>query len=90
MKNLNHLIGEQTYVVVDHPANRFNFCGMINIDESLSAKCGRGAEYAIASSLPEDAQRAVDTMVENGVAISDFTDLVVFKEDDEVHYILTW
>jgi hypothetical protein len=90
MKNLDDLIGEQSYMVVDQPSARFNFCYLVDIDEALLANSKQGEEYDLASRLPDDAQRAVDTMSENGVNINDFTGISIFKEGEKTYYILTW
>ena len=92
---MKHLIGEQTYKVVDNPANRFNFFGLVNINQNLVdafeyAPWGR--EYLFAGLYPEDVSRAVSVMQENGANIADFTGVVTFDdpETEDVYYYLTW
>jgi len=90
MKTLENLINEWTYQVIDQESNRFNFCGLVDIDEALVEDAKNGTEYELTDLLPEDVKRAVDTMIENDVKIADFTGIVRFEIDDTTYYILTW
>lgn len=83
------LIGNQTYQVIDEPNNRFNFIGLIEVDEELAENIEDGENYDLACELPEDVQRAVNVMAENDVTMSDFTGISVF-EDGATFYTLTW
>lgn len=92
---MKHLIGEQTYKVVDNPANRFNFCGLVDIDRDLVDAfeyAPWGVKYTLDENLPEDVRRAIEVMRENGVTLSDFTGVVTFDdpETEDTYYLLTW
>jgi len=93
MKTLEKLIGDSTYVVVDNLSNRFNFIGLITIAEDTFGDAVNTAEnvaeWSLTENLPEDVQRAVDVMVENGVVLDDFTGVVTF-DYDLTYYLLTW
>lgn len=90
MKSLENLINDKTYQVIDHPSNRYNFCGLVDIDEQLIVDAENGTEYELTEQLPEDVQRAVDTMVMNHVEIDDYTGIVSFENDNTTYYLLTW
>ena len=90
MKTLENLINEKTYQVIDQVSNRFNFCGLVEIDEQLLEDASYAEEFDLNEQLPEDVKRAVDTMIENDVKIEDFTAIVRFENDDTTYYLLTW
>jgi hypothetical protein len=93
MKTLEKLINEQVYMVADHNTNRFNFIGLITLSEDAFGDAVNTAEnvaeWSLTENLPEDVQRAVDVMVENGVVLDDFTGVVTF-DYDLTYYLLTW
>ena len=45
METLKKLQNETTYLVIDQAANRFNFCGLVEIDEQVVADSVDGEEY---------------------------------------------
>jgi len=89
MKAIKRLIGEWSYMVIDSPSNRFNFCDLVEIDEAILADAENGTEWSLSDNLPEDVRRAVDTMENNDVNISDFTGVVTY-DDDYTYYVLVW
>lgn len=96
MKALRNLIGEQTYKVVDNPDNRFNFFGLVEVDNNLF-EIARTAEYYtewnLAGPLPEDVKKAVNVMAENGADVISFTGVITFADNEGVedtYYLLTW
>ena len=89
MKNLKSLIGEQTYLVTDCQSNRFNFYGLVPVDEELIENAGEITEYNLNENLPEDVRRAVDTMKDNDVKIEEFTGISVFDDGEECNYLLS-
>ena len=90
METLKKLQNETTYLVIDQAANRFNFCGLVEIDEQVVADSVDGEEYDLDGNLPEDTKRAIETMTENYVDIADFTSVVRFVKDDTTYYYLTF
>ncbi len=88
-------LGEKTYLVIDQVANRFNFCGLVDIDEQLMQQIIEGREYKLTGRLPEDVSTAVETMIENECEIENFTGVVRFSSEEEdgettYYYLLTW
>ena len=90
MDTLEKLQNETTYLVIDQAANRFNFCGLVEIDEQVVADSVDGEEYDLDGNLPEDTKRAIETMTENYVDIADFTSVVRFVKKDTTYYYLTF
>lgn len=90
METLEKLQNETTYLVIDQAANRFNFCGLVEIDEQVVANSVDGEEYDLDGNLPEDTKRAIETMTENYVDIADFTSVVRFVKKDTTYYYLTF
>jgi hypothetical protein len=89
---LENLIGDHTYVVVDHESNRFNFCDLVYIDNQLVEAAKDGVEFDLKeqSLLPEDVQRAIDVMAENDVELEDYTGIIRYENDDITYYLLLW
>ena len=90
MDTLKKLQNETTYLVIDQASNRFNFCGLAEIDEQVVANSVDGEEYDLDGNLPEDTKRAIETMTENYVDIADFTSVVRFVKKDTTYYYLTF
>jgi hypothetical protein len=90
MKILEKLIGEQTYVVVDHESNRFNFFGLIEVIPEFVQEFKNVAVWDLTEDLPDDVQRAIDVMAENDVELEDFTGIIRFERDDDTYYVLVW
>ena len=90
METLEKLQNETTYLVIDQAANRFNFCGLVEIDEQVVADSVDGEEFDLDGNLPEDTKRAIETMTENYVDIADFTSVVRFVKNDTTYYYLTF
>lgn len=90
MDTLEKLQNETTYLVIDQAANRFNFCGLVEIDEQVVADSVDGEEFDLDGNLPEDTKRAIETMTENYVDIADFTSVVRFVKKDTTYYYLTF
>ena len=90
MDTLEKLQNETTYLVIDQAANRFNFCGLVEIDEQVVADSVDGEEFDLDGTLPEDTKRVIETMTENYVDIADFTSVVRFVKDDTTYYYLTF
>ena len=90
MDTLKKLQNETTYLVIDQAANRFNFCGLVEIDEQVVADSVNGEEYDLDGNLPEDVKTAIEVMTENYVDIADFTSVVRFVKDDTTYYYLTF
>jgi len=96
MKALRNLIGDSTYKVVDSPDNRYNFFGLVEVDNNLF-EIARIAEYYnewdLTDNLPEDVQRAIAVMAENGADVDDFSGVITFTDHEGVedtYYLLTW
>ena len=90
MDTLKKSQNETTYLVIDQAANRFNFCGLVEIDEQVVANSVNGEEYDLDGNLPEDVKTAIEVMTENYVDIADFTSVVRFIKDDTTYYYLTF
>ena len=90
MDTLKKLQNETTYLVIDQAANRFNFCGLVEIDEQVVADSVDGEEFDLDGTLPEDTKRAIETMTENYVDIADFTSVVRFVKGGTTYYYLTF
>ena len=90
MDALEKLQNETTYLVIDQAANRFNFCGLVEIDEQVVADSIDGEEYDLDGNLPEDVKTAIEVMTENYVEIADFTSVVRFVKKDTTYYYLTF
>ena len=90
MDTLEKLQNETTYLVIDQAANRFNFCGLVEVDEQVVADSVDGEEFDLDGNLPEDTKRAIETMTENYVDIADFTSVVRFVKGDTTYYYLTF
>ena len=90
MDTLEKLQNETTYLVIDQAANRFNFCGLVEIDEQVVADSVDGEEYDLDGNLPEDVKTAIEVMTENYVEIADFTSVVRFVKKDTTYYYLTF
>lgn len=90
MKTLEKLIAVQTYMVADNVSNRFNFFGLVGVTPELVQEPENVVEWDLTEDLPEDVQRAVFVMAENGVVLNDFTGVVTFDTDDDTYYLLTW
>ena len=93
METLKKLQNETTYLVIDQAANRFNFCGLVEIDEQVVAASVDGEEYDFDGNLPEDVKTAIEVITENTdtyVDIADFTSVVRFVKDDTTYYYLTF
>jgi hypothetical protein len=89
MENLKKMIGEHTYMVVDNESNRFNFCGLVYIDNQLVEAAKDGVEFDLKESLlPDDVQRVVEVMEDNDVELEDFTGIIRFERDDDTYYLL--
>jgi hypothetical protein len=83
------LLNEQTYMVADHESNRFNFCGLVYIDNQLVEAAKDGVEFDLKESLlPDDVQRVVEVMEDNDVELEDFTGIIRFERDDDTYYVL--
>ena len=90
MDTLEKLQNETTYLVIDQAANRFNFCGLVEVDEQVVADSVGGEEFDLDGNLPEDTKRAIETMTENYVDIADFTSVVRFVKKGTTYYYLTF
>ena len=90
MKTLEKLQNETTYLVIDQASNRFNFCGLAEVDEQVVADSVDGEEFDLDGNLPEDVKTAVEVMSENYVDIADFTTVVRFGKNDTTYYYLTF
>ena len=90
MDALEKLQNETTYLVIDQAANRFNFCGLVEVDEQVVADSVDGEEFDLDGNLPEDTKRAIETMTENYVDIADSTSVVRFVKKDTTYYYLTF
>ena len=93
METLKKLQNETTYLVIDQAANRFNFCGLAEVDEQVVADSVDGEEYDFDGNLPEDVKTAIEVITENTenyVDIADFTSVVRFVKDDTTYYYLTF
>lgn len=90
MDTLKKSQNETTYLVIDQAANRFNFCGLVEIDEQVVANSVNGEEYDLDGNLPEDVKTAIEVMTENYVDIADFTSVVRFVKKDTTYYYLTF
>ena len=90
MDTLEKLQNETTYLVIDQASNRFNFCGLAEVDEQVVADSVDGEEFDLDGNLPEDTKRAIETMGENYVEIADYTSVVRFVKKDTTYYYLTF
>lgn len=91
MKAIENIINDQTYMVIDHPANRFNFCGLVEVTEDLAEEASCGTEWDLSDdNLPEDVQNAINTMIENHVEIKDYTSITTYDDGDNTYYLLAW
>ena len=90
MDTLEKLQNETTYLVIDQASNRFNFCGLAEVDEQVVANSVNGEEYDLDGNLPEDVKTAIEVMTENYVDIADFTSVVRFVKKDTTYYYLTF
>ena len=90
MDTLAKLQNETTYLVIDQAANRFNFCGLAEVNEQVVADSVDGEEYDLGGNLPEDVKTAIEVMTENYVDIADFTSVVRFVKKDTTYYYLTF
>jgi hypothetical protein len=90
MENLKKMIGDHTYVVVDHESNRFNFCGLIEITPELAEMSEHAIAWDLTEDLPEDVQRAIEVMEDNDVELEDFTGIIRFERDADTYYLLVW
>jgi hypothetical protein len=88
MELLTELIGEQTYMVVDNPSNRFNFCDLVEVTPELVQEFKNVAVWDLTKDLPDDVQRAIEVMAENDVELEDFTGIIRFERDDDTYYVL--
>ena len=88
MDTLKKLQNETTYLVIDQAANRFNYCGLVEIDEQIVADSVDGEEYDLDGNLPEDVKTAIEVMAENYVEIADFMSVVRFVKNDTTYYYL--
>jgi hypothetical protein len=88
METLKKLQNETTYLVIDQASNRFNFCGLAEVDEQVVADSVGGKEYDLDGNLPEDVKTAIEVMAENYVEVADFTSVVRFVKDDTTYYLL--
>ena len=93
MDTLEKLQNETTYLVTDQASNRFNFCGLAEVDEQVVADSVDGEEFYLDGNLPEDVKTAIEVITENTenyVDIADFTSVVRFVKDDTTYYYLTF
>ena len=90
METLKKLQNETTYLIIDQASNRFNFCGLAEVDEQVVANSVNGEEYDLDGNLPEDVKTAIEVMTENYVDIADFTSVVRFVKKDTTYYYLTF
>lgn len=90
METLKKLQNETTYLVIDQAANRFNFCGLAEVNEQIVADSVDGEEFDLDGNLPEDVKTAIEVMTENYVDIADFTSVVRFVKKDTTYYYLTF
>ena len=90
MDTLKKLQNETTYLVIDQASNRFNFCGLAEVDEQVVADSVDGEEYELDGNLPEDVKTAIEVITENYVDIADFTSVVRFVKKDTTYYYLTF
>lgn len=90
METLKKLQNETTYLVIDQASNRFNFCGLAEVDEQVVADSVDGKEYDLDGNLPDDVKKAIETIAKNYVEVADFTGVVRFVKDDTTYYYLTF
>ena len=90
METLKKLQNETTYLVIDQVSNRFNFCGLAEVDEQVIADSVDGDYYDLDGDIPDDVKTAIETMAENYVNVADFTGVVRFLKDDTTYYYLTF
>ena len=90
METLKKLQNETTYLVIDQAANRFNFCGLAEVNEQIVADSVDGEEFDLDGNLPEDVKTAIEVMAENYVDISYFTSVVRFVKKDTTYYYFTF
>ena len=88
MDTLEKLQNETTYLVIDQAANRFNFCGLAEVDEQVVADSADGEEFDVEGNLPEDVKIAIEVMTENYVEIAGFMSVVRFVKNDTTYYYL--
>ncbi len=84
------MVGEKTYLVIDQVSNRFNFCGLVDVDELMQVEESSVKEYKLTEQLPADVKRAVDTMMDNDCEIEYFTGIMRAEKGDTTFYVLTW
>lgn len=96
MKALKRIVGDSTYKVVDSPDNRFNFFGLVEVDNDL-LEVARTADYYnewdLSKALPEDVKRAVTVMAENGADVDSYSGVITFTDREgveDIYYLLTW
>ncbi len=92
-KEIKEMAGERTYLVYDQVSNRFNFCGLVEIDEQLMQLIEESLvckEYKLNEKLPTDVSTAVETMTDNDAEIENFTGVVRVEKGDKTFYVLTW
>ena len=90
METLKKLQNETTYLVIDQAANRFNFCGLAEVNEQIVADSVDGEEFDLDGNLPEDVKTAIEVMAENYVDIAYFTSVVRFVKKDTTYYYFTF
>jgi hypothetical protein len=90
MDILVKLQNETTYLVIDQASNRFNFCGLAEVDGQVVADSVDGEEFDLEGNLPEDVKTAIEVITENYVDITDYTGVVRFVKNDTTYYYLTF
>ena len=88
--SIENIINELTYMVIDNEANRFNFVGLVRVTAELAEDAANGNEYKLSDELPEDVERAVATMIDNGIVIDYFTSITSYDDGDDTIYLLAW
>ena len=88
METLKKMIGEHTYVVVDHESNRFNFFGVTEVIPELVQEAVDVAGWNLTEDLPNDVKRAIVVMEDNDVKLEDFTGIIRFERDDDTYYLV--
>lgn len=88
METLEKFQNETTYLVIDQASNRFNFCGLAEVDEQVVADSLDGEDFDLDGALPDDVKIVLEIMGENHVEVADFTSVVRFVKNDTTYYYL--
>lgn len=87
---LSHLVGNNTYKIVDEPSNRFNFYGLTETIDSDAIEAIKSSNVSVYSISSDSIERVLSVYEDNDVNLNDYTYVLAIQHEDTITYMLVW